>query len=57
VEVETPYGAVRVKVARRGEAVLNAQPEFEDLVRLAAAHDVPVKQVQAAAIQAWQARH
>lgn len=57
VEVETPYGAVRVKVARRGEAVLNAQPEFEDLVRLATTHDVPVKQVQAAAIQAWQARH
>jgi uncharacterized protein (DUF111 family) len=44
---------VRFKVARRGGDVLNAQPEFEDVVRLAAERDVPIKMVQAAAQKAW----
>lgn len=56
VPVDTPFGPVRVKVARRGTTVLNAQPEFDDLVRLAERHGVPIKQVQAAAVTAWQAR-
>lgn len=51
--VATPWGDVRVKVARRGGRVLNAQPEFDDVARLAAAHDVPVKDVHARAMKAW----
>lgn len=51
--VQTPWGEVRVKLGLRGEAVLNAAPEFDDCRGLAARHDVPVKQVQAAAIAAW----
>jgi len=51
--VTTPWGEVRVKVARRGRDVLNAQPEFDDVARLAAAHDVPIKTVHAQATRAW----
>ena len=51
--VETPFGRVRVKVARRQGAVLNASPEFDDCVRLAAEAGTPVKDVQAAAIKAF----
>ena len=51
--VETAYGVVRFKVARKDGAVLNAQPEFEDLARLADEHGVPIKMVQAAAQKAW----
>jgi uncharacterized protein (TIGR00299 family) protein len=50
--VTTPYGDVRFKIARRDGQELNASPEFDDCVRLAAEHGVPVKAVQAAAIQA-----
>ncbi|MBM3780979.1 MAG: nickel pincer cofactor biosynthesis protein LarC [Acidobacteria bacterium] len=51
--VGTPYGVVRFKVAHDAEGVVNAQPEFDDLARLAADRDVPIKQVQAAAHKAW----
>jgi len=56
VSVETTYGPVRFKVARHEGSVVNAAPEFDDCTALAAARGVPVKDVQAAAIAAWQAR-
>jgi pyridinium-3,5-bisthiocarboxylic acid mononucleotide nickel chelatase len=51
--VQTPWGPVRVKLGLRGEAVLNATPEFEDCRALAAKASVPLKEVQAAASAAW----
>ena len=58
IVVETSVGPVRVKLARRGGEVLNASPEFEDCVRLAAERALPVKQVYGLAVQAyWQSRH
>ena len=51
--VETPFGPVGVKVARRGGKVMNASPEFEDCARIAAASGTPLKDVQAAAIKAF----
>ena len=51
--VPTPLGAVRFKVARQGGRVFNAQPEFEDLAKLAREHGIPVKDVQALAHKAW----
>ena len=51
--VETPLGSVRVKIARRNGELMNASPEFEDCARVAAAHNVPVKDVQAAAVKAY----
>ena len=47
--VETPYGAVRVKVGGLDGEILGAQPEFEDCKRLAARAGVPVRAVLAAA--------
>jgi hypothetical protein len=53
VPVETPYGRVQVKVARRAGTVVNAAPEFEDCQRLALEKSVPLKQVIAAAEAAY----
>ena len=53
VTVETPYGAVQVKVARREGKVVNAAPEFDDCQRLAMEKSVPLKQVIAAAEAAY----
>ena len=53
VSVDTPLGAVRFKVARRDGRVVNAAPEFDDCARLAAAHNLPVKEVQAIANKAY----
>jgi len=53
VSVETPLGAVRFKIARRDGRILNATPEFEDCAKLAAAHSLSVKEVQAMAIQSY----
>jgi pyridinium-3,5-bisthiocarboxylic acid mononucleotide nickel chelatase len=53
VTVTTAWGPVPVKVARLGAVVTNAAPEFEACVVLARSHDVPVKDIQAAAMKAW----
>jgi len=53
VVVETPFGAVRFKVASLGGKVVNSTPEFEDCLRLASDRKVPVKDVQAAASKAY----
>jgi uncharacterized protein (TIGR00299 family) protein len=51
--VETPYGAVRIKVARRDGKVLNVAPEYDDCQRLAAEKSVPLKQMILAAQVAY----
>lgn len=53
VEVSTPWGPVRVKVGRYRDTEVNAAPEFEDCRRLAADHNLPVKRVMEAALQAY----
>jgi pyridinium-3,5-bisthiocarboxylic acid mononucleotide nickel chelatase len=53
VTVATPFGPVRVKIARRNGEVLNAAPEFDDCVRVATEHGRPVKEVHAAAMKAF----
>jgi uncharacterized protein (DUF111 family) len=53
VSVQTALGEVRFKVARRDGRVFNAQPEFDDLLKLANVHSRPVKEVQALAAKAW----
>ena len=50
--VETPFGSIRFKVARRDGEELNAAPEFDDCARLATEHNVSIKTIQAAAIKA-----
>jgi uncharacterized protein (DUF111 family) len=53
VEVTTPLGTVRFKVARRDGRVLNAQPEFDDVARVAGEHQLPVKEAYAIVTKAW----
>ncbi len=51
--VETSYGSIRIKIGTKNEEVRNAAPEFEDTRAAAAEHNVPLKQVQQAAIAAY----
>ncbi len=53
VPVSTPFGDIRIKVGSLAGEELNAQPEFEDCRRAAAAHNIPVKQVLQAASAAY----
>jgi pyridinium-3,5-bisthiocarboxylic acid mononucleotide nickel chelatase len=53
VSVETPLGAIRLKVARRDGRIFNVSPEFDDCARVAREHDVPLKDVQALASKAF----
>ncbi|MGH9354848.1 MAG: nickel pincer cofactor biosynthesis protein LarC [Terriglobia bacterium] len=53
VSVETPYGTIRMKVARLKGRVMNAAPEYEDCRRLAEAKSVPLKEVMLAAQVAY----
>ena len=53
VSVATAAGPVRFKVARRNGRVVNAQPEFDDLAKLAAEKSIPIKEIQALAQKAW----
>ena len=49
VSIQTPYGKVKVKVAKRDGKVLNVAPEYDDCQRLASEKGVPLKQVMIAA--------
>lgn len=53
VTVTTPFGDIRVKVARRDGRTMNAQPEFDDCAARAREHGVATKDVHAAAMRAW----
>jgi pyridinium-3,5-bisthiocarboxylic acid mononucleotide nickel chelatase len=53
VDVTTPVGSIRFKVARRDGRVVNAAPEFDDCVRIAADRGIAIKEVQAIATRAW----
>ena len=55
VTVQTRFGPVRIKLARRGTVVMNAAPEYEDCAARAAERKVAVRQVHAAAVQAFAA--
>ena len=53
-ESETPWGKVRMKVARSaGGEMLNASPEYEDCRAIADGFKVPLKKVMQAAVLAW----
>jgi uncharacterized protein (DUF111 family) len=52
--VATPYGEIRIKIGSSAGETINAAPEYEDCRSAAAAHHVAVKQVQQAAIAAYQ---
>jgi pyridinium-3,5-bisthiocarboxylic acid mononucleotide nickel chelatase len=53
VEVDTPYGRVRIKVGCRNGTVLTAAPEYEDCRKLAEEHDACLNNVMEAARRAF----
>jgi uncharacterized protein (DUF111 family) len=53
VVVKTEFGEVSIKVSRRNGQVVNVAPEFEDCARIARSRNVPLKDVQAAAVRAY----
>jgi pyridinium-3,5-bisthiocarboxylic acid mononucleotide nickel chelatase len=55
VPVETAYGTVRVKVARRDGRMLGVQPEYDDCLSRALEKGVAVREVMAAALAAFRA--
>jgi len=50
--VDTPYGAIRIKVARWTDGE-KADPEYEDCRRAAEAHRVPLQHVYQTALRAF----
>jgi uncharacterized protein (DUF111 family) len=54
--VETRYGKIGVKVSKREGKVMSVTPEYEDCVRIARDQSVPLKDVQALAVKAYQER-
>jgi uncharacterized protein (TIGR00299 family) protein len=54
VLVETAYGEIRIKVARAADGrIVNYAPEFDDCRDAAKLHQAPVRDIQAAALQAY----
>jgi len=53
VTVETRYGPIRVKAARRDEQVLHAAPEYDDCKRAAIRNGVPIALVYEEANRQW----
>ena len=56
IQVETPHGAVRVKVAKQNGKVVNVAPEYEDCQKLANEKSVPLKEVILAAQTAFRGK-
>ena len=53
--VTTPFGKVRMKVGER-DGVMTASPEYDDCRAAAEKHRVALRDVMAAANQAWAAK-
>ncbi len=49
IQVETPYGIIRCKIATAGQHIINVSPEYEDCKKAAHNHHVPLKDVADAA--------
>ena len=53
VEVETELGRVKIKVSRMNGEVVNFAPEYEDCARIGREKNVPLKRIQALALNAY----
>ena len=54
--VSTEFGDIALKVVERPDGNETAEPEYDDVACAALDHDVPIDDVRAAALQAWEAR-
>jgi hypothetical protein len=55
VDVQTPFGRVRIKVGRRAGQIVTAMPEYDDCLRLAGEKGAAFRDVYEAARAAWAA--
>jgi uncharacterized protein (TIGR00299 family) protein len=53
IEVETEYGKVRVKLGKIADQVIKVLPEYEDCKHLAREKNVPVMEIQQAALKGF----
>jgi pyridinium-3,5-bisthiocarboxylic acid mononucleotide nickel chelatase len=53
--VSTPYGSIRIKIARFGDRIVNIQPEYEDCAQIARQHRKPLQEIQQLALHSWKA--
>ncbi len=56
ISVETRFGTVTMKVSRQNGAVVSCSPEYEDCARIARERNVPLKEIQALAMEAYRMR-
>ena len=56
VQVDTPWGQVRIKLGEQDGRLVTAGPEYEDCRLLAEKNDVPLREVFAAAQQAFRSQ-
>ncbi len=52
--LHTEFGTVTIKVAKLGDQIVNAQPEYEDCAAIAAKHNLPWREVHQRALIQWQ---
>jgi len=57
VTVNTRFGPIRVKLGLRGPRVVRVSPEYEDCAAAARATGASLRDVQAAALDAWMREH
>ncbi len=48
--VDTPYGKVKCKLAKKGQKILNISAEYEDCKQLAQKYNLPLKTIQQTAL-------
>lgn len=48
--VDTPYGKVKCKLAKKGQKLLNISAEYEDCKQLAQKYNLPLKTIQQTAL-------
>jgi len=53
-EVETPYGKIRVKIAKISPDIKKISPEFEDCRKAAQKHGIPISQIYQETIHSFQ---
>src|SRR4030042_5276553 len=51
--IKTKFGEIRIKVARKGDTIVNVAPEYDDCRKAAIAHQVAISQVYTEAQRAW----
>jgi pyridinium-3,5-bisthiocarboxylic acid mononucleotide nickel chelatase len=54
--VETPWGAVRIKVSSSDDEILNALPEYQDCREIAVRTGVPLKEIYLEAVSVYRRR-